>query len=96
MRLTPRPDRIADPGQSLTVAPLVLLRDETDAHGTRITGSDDASGPQVLTSESRLRLKRRFGPTGHPDRPEMPSPEVAAFAAALDPSGGRLRGFRHR
>lgn len=31
---------------------------------------------------------------GLPDRPEMPLLEVAAFAAALDPSGGRLRSFR--
>jgi len=91
-----RPGRIGDLCQSPTVAPPVLPRDETDAPGNRITGSDDASGPRVLTSESRFTLKRRFGPTGHPDRPEMPLPEVAAFAAALDPSGGCLRSFRCR
>ncbi|MCW2302801.1 hypothetical protein M2324_001187 [Rhodovulum sulfidophilum] len=44
MRLTPRPDRIADLCQSLTVAPPVLPRDETDAHGNRVTGLDDGSG----------------------------------------------------
>ncbi|RBO51171.1 transglutaminase family protein [Rhodovulum sp. BSW8] len=92
LRLTPRPGRVAELCQSLAVTPLpVARRDETDAHGNRVTRLDFAGETPALIFESRFTLRTQAwleAPEGGPVPPLCAvAPEVAAFAAALGPPG---------